>query len=83
MADRLVSHWECGVRTPTGFNLYCWADALQSRLIVIPKRADAQELIQQLEKQLANDNSVEIGKSANENQQIELKEDVRQANNQT
>jgi DNA-binding XRE family transcriptional regulator len=28
VADRLVSKWECGIRTPTSFNLYCWADAL-------------------------------------------------------
>ena len=26
--DRLVSKWECGQRTPTSFNLYCWAIAL-------------------------------------------------------
>lgn len=37
VADRLVSHWECGVRSPTAFHLYCWADALKSELIIIPK----------------------------------------------
>lgn len=26
--DRLVSKWECGMLTPTSFNLYCWAQAL-------------------------------------------------------
>jgi DNA-binding transcriptional regulator YiaG len=31
-SDRLCSKWECGMRTPTGFNLYCWADALDSSL---------------------------------------------------
>ncbi|MEQ8524715.1 helix-turn-helix transcriptional regulator [Gracilimonas sp.] len=36
VADRLVSKWECGMRTPTSFNLYCWADALDGKLIVIP-----------------------------------------------
>jgi hypothetical protein len=33
-ADRLVSKWECGIRTPTSFNLYCWAFALGMRLTV-------------------------------------------------
>ena len=37
MSDRLVSKWECGMRTPTGFNLYCWADALGARLGIIRK----------------------------------------------
>ena len=31
-ADRLVSKWECGDRTPTSFNLYCWAEALDTSL---------------------------------------------------
>ena len=35
VADRLVSKWECGVRTPTSFNLYCWADALDGKLVII------------------------------------------------
>ncbi len=34
MADRLVSKWECGMRSPTSFNLYCWAFALGMRLSV-------------------------------------------------
>ncbi|KAB8155082.1 helix-turn-helix domain-containing protein [Kordia sp. TARA_039_SRF] len=32
VADRLVSKWECGSRTPTSFNLHCWAEALKSDL---------------------------------------------------
>jgi transcriptional regulator with XRE-family HTH domain len=28
IADRLISKWECGARSPTSFNLYCWAFAL-------------------------------------------------------
>lgn len=36
-ADALVSKWECGIKTPTGFNLYCWADALSERLTTMPK----------------------------------------------
>ncbi|WP_406684308.1 hypothetical protein N1F78_00855 [Seonamhaeicola sp. MEBiC1930] len=57
VADRLVSHWECGVRTPTGFHLYCWADALKSKLVIIPEEIEIQVLINQLQKELANDNS--------------------------
>ena len=36
IADRLLSKWECGIRTPTSFNLYCWAFALGLKLTVIP-----------------------------------------------
>ena len=36
VADRLVSKWECGIRTPTSFNLYCWADALDGKLKIVP-----------------------------------------------
>ncbi|MDN5201499.1 helix-turn-helix transcriptional regulator [Fulvivirgaceae bacterium BMA10] len=35
VADRLVNKWECGLRTPTSFNLYCWADALDAKLKII------------------------------------------------
>ena len=31
-ADRQCSKWECGLRTPTSFNLLCWAEALGSKL---------------------------------------------------
>ena len=34
VADRLISKWECGIRSPTSFNLYCWAFALEMRLTV-------------------------------------------------
>ena len=55
VADRLVSHWECGVRTPTGFHLYCWADALKSRLAIIPNKIETESLIARLQRELAND----------------------------
>ena len=58
VADRLVSHWECGVRTPTGFHLYCWADALESELFIIPKK-ELPPLIDSLKQNTANDNSLE------------------------
>lgn len=35
VADRLVSKWECGVRTPSSFHLYCWADALESQMTIV------------------------------------------------
>lgn len=36
VADRLVNKWECGDKTPSGFNLFCWADAIGAELMVIP-----------------------------------------------
>ena len=36
-ADRLVSKWECGERTPNSFNLYCWAIALNCELTLTAK----------------------------------------------
>ncbi|WP_330444600.1 hypothetical protein Q4Q34_08670 [Flavivirga abyssicola] len=67
VADRLVSHWECGVRTPTGFHLYCWADALKSRLAIVPQEVETQSLMSQLQKQLANDNSCVCETPVNDN----------------
>ncbi len=55
VADRLVSHWECGVRTPTGFHLYCWADALKTRLAIIPNKIETESLVARLQRELAND----------------------------
>lgn len=40
IADRLLSKWECGLRTPTSFNLYCWALSLGLKLTVIPMAAN-------------------------------------------
>jgi len=37
MADRLLNKWECGLKSPTGFNLYCWAQALGYKLKVVPE----------------------------------------------
>ncbi|MEP0264009.1 helix-turn-helix transcriptional regulator [Dokdonia sp.] len=33
VADRLVSKWECGMRTPTSFNLHCWAQVLEGVIV--------------------------------------------------
>ena len=35
VADASVSKWECGYRTPTFFNLICWAEVLQSELKLV------------------------------------------------
>jgi len=56
VADRLISKWECGTRTPASFHLYCWADALQSELTIVPKRGG----ILDLTKTIANDNNFPI-----------------------
>ena len=54
VADRLVSKWECGLRTPTAFNLYCWADALDARLKIVANDNDPQPCGLKLQKP-AND----------------------------
>lgn len=33
-ADRTCSKWECGTRTPSSFNLYCWAEVLGGSFIL-------------------------------------------------
>ena len=39
-AERLCSKWECGLRMPTSFNFYCWAQALDAFLVLFPKAFD-------------------------------------------
>ena len=58
VADRLVSKWECGVRTPTTFHLHCWIDALNSQLFVFDKNINLQKLFKLIEQNnlVANDN---------------------------
>ena len=34
IADHLISKWENGIRSPTGFHLHCWADALGCELTI-------------------------------------------------
>lgn len=36
MADRLVSKWECGVRSPKVVHMCYWADGLNAKLILTP-----------------------------------------------
>ena len=70
VADRLVSHWECGVRSPTAFHLYCWADALKGRFVFVPNEIETDKLIAQLQSQLANDNSYVCETPANDNELV-------------
>ena len=40
-AERLCSKWECGLRIPTSFNFYCWAQALDAFLLLFPRSAES------------------------------------------
>ncbi len=75
VADRLVSHWECGVRSPTAFHLYCWADALKGRLVFIPDGVEAKAIISNLKQKATNDNFAERHNVANDNI-LELAESI-------
>ena len=55
VADRLVSKWECGVRTPTSFHLYCWADALGSVITIVANDNNLPTVESEIEKSV-NDN---------------------------
>jgi transcriptional regulator with XRE-family HTH domain len=37
VATGLVAKWEGGFRSPTGFNLYCWAKALDCDVVLVPR----------------------------------------------
>ncbi len=63
MADRLVSHWECGVRSPTAFHLYCWADALKGKILF----SSNEDLNAPILKQPSNDNFCIYKTSVNDN----------------
>ncbi len=56
VAERLVSKWECGTKSPTAFNLYCWADALKGRIIFTPNDPEPLPIMEQLIADVANDN---------------------------
>ena len=59
VADRLVSKWECGSRTPTSFHLYCWADVLDGAICFIPKSQIPLLKTQQKIYCASNDNNVD------------------------
>jgi transcriptional regulator with XRE-family HTH domain len=62
VADNLVAKWECGVRTPILFHLYCWADALDGKLMFVPN--NKVKVCEAIIKIPSNDNEP---KSTNEN----------------
>ncbi len=35
MTDGMIAKWETGIRSPTAFHLYCWADALDSKMTIV------------------------------------------------
>ena len=35
-AEYLTAKWECGMRTPSAFNLMCWAQALGCQWVLVP-----------------------------------------------
>ncbi len=55
VADRLVSKWKCGMRTPTSFHLYCWADALKSMMTIVANDNSPPKITGEMEKAV-NDN---------------------------
>ena len=70
MADRLVSKWEVGTRTPLTFNLYCWADELKSDLMIIPHPIETPSLVSSLKENIANDNGSLGANAVNDNELI-------------
>ena len=38
VAKGLVSKWECGIRKPSGWLFCCWADALDMKITLTPKK---------------------------------------------
>lgn len=49
VADRLVNKWECGDKNPSGFNLMCWCEVLNCKLMAVPD-----ELSNNIRKQIAD-----------------------------
>lgn len=70
MADRLVSKWEVGTRTPLTFHLYCWADALKSELTIIPYPLEAPPSATLRKMQATNDNLSNDVRAINDNELI-------------
>lgn len=36
VATRLVNKWECGDKTPSGFNMFSWAKVLGLEIVLVP-----------------------------------------------
>lgn len=67
VADRLVSHWECGVRSPTAFHLYCWTDALQGQMVFLPNKNKPLPCVDEMVSNVSNDNLSLNNNAANDN----------------
>ena len=67
VADRLVSKWECGVRTPTSFHLYCWSDALEGRMVFLPNKDNPLPCVDETIVNVANDNLLMAKAVSNDN----------------
>ena len=52
VADYLVAKWECGMRTPTSFNLFCWAEVLGGKIVFAIDKLSPERTIEKAE----NDN---------------------------
>ena len=57
VADNLVAKWECGIGTPTSFNLVCWAEVLGGRVAFVLDKAQNPEMSIDIAK---NDNKQNI-----------------------
>ena len=53
VADFLVAKWECGIRSPTAFNLLCWAEVLDGSIVFRLNKALTPEMTLE---QAKNDN---------------------------
>lgn len=42
--DFLVAKWECGMRTPTSFNLLCWAEVLRGKIMFTTDKTEALDM---------------------------------------
>lgn len=73
VADRLVSKWECGTRTPASFSLYCWADVLKGQILFLPN----ENLNASIPKQASNNNSCVCKTPANDNMLVVPEKKIR------
>lgn len=48
IADRLVNKWECGTKSPTAFLIYCWAEIVKCKIMIIPeeKRKEVEQILE-------------------------------------
>ena len=44
VADYLVAKWENGLKSPTSFHLYCWADSLLCDVVIVPRNFEPEPI---------------------------------------